>query len=185
MVGVVETSKQSHEAPPSRGVPVAAAGLVCLAWAACVWVASQLDAEPIPHKVALFAHLTSLIVGFGAVLAIDYYGLLWLLRQRSIDQVIESAVPLSMLVWVGLAGLAVTGVLLQPNLAAPLTQAKLILVLIIPLNGLNARALRRRLTRHGNTQLSPTLLGYGAVSALVSQFCWWGAVVIGFLNSQT
>ena len=31
---------------------------------------------------------------------------------------------------------------------------------------------------------APRLLAWGAITALVSQACWWGAVVIGFVNSR-
>ncbi|MEU1285663.1 hypothetical protein [Kitasatospora sp. NPDC005856] len=40
------------------------------------------------------------------------------------------------------------------------------------------------MAQHGPAALTPRLLAWGATTALVSQICWWGAVVIGFRNSQ-
>ncbi|ALO06054.1 hypothetical protein AQF52_0456 [Streptomyces venezuelae] len=51
---------------------MATSGVVTV-WASCTWMSLHLHADPLLHKVALFAHLASLILGFGAVLAIDYY----------------------------------------------------------------------------------------------------------------
>ncbi|MGW7256562.1 hypothetical protein [Streptomyces sp. NPDC054834] len=77
-----------------------------------------------------------------------------------------------------------SGTLLHPDLASPLTRTKLALVLTLTLNGLQAGLLNRRMAQHAATPLPPRLMARGATTALISQICWWGAVVIGFRNSQ-
>ncbi|MET9672346.1 hypothetical protein ABZY68_04500 [Streptomyces sp. NPDC006482] len=77
-----------------------------------------------------------------------------------------------------------TGVLLHPDVNAPLTQVKLLLVLVIALNGVHATALHRSLTDLGHRRPTPRLLTRAGTSAVLSQVGWWGAAVIGFLNSR-
>ncbi|MBP0450138.1 hypothetical protein J5Y04_11320 [Kitasatospora sp. RG8] len=162
----------------------AAAAAVCLLWAASAWTAGHLHADPALHTVALFLHLVALVVGLGAVLAIDYYGLLWLLGRRTLRQVVDFTTPLHVPVWGGLAGLVLSGVMLEPDLSSGLTQVKLGLVLLIALNGVYASTLHRRLTAYGDRRPPAPLLTRGAASALVSQAGWWGAVLIGFYNTR-
>ncbi|MEV6972679.1 hypothetical protein [Kitasatospora sp. NPDC093806] len=161
-----------------------AVAAVCLLWGASAWTAGHLHSDPALHTVALFAHLAALVVGFGAVLAIDYYGLLWVLGRRTLREVVDFTAPLHVPVWGGLAGLTLSGVLLEPRLDAGLTQLKLFLVLLIALNGVYATTLHRRLAAYGERRPPARLLARGAGSALVSQAGWWGAVLIGFYNTQ-
>ncbi|MGW6754929.1 hypothetical protein [Streptomyces sp. NPDC055006] len=149
-------------------------------------VSLHLHADPALHTAALFAHLASLVLGFGAVLVADYYGPLWITGRCTLnDAALGSTVRLHVPIWTGLAGLVVSGVMLHPDLTSPLTLIKLGLVLILTLNGLQAGLLNRRTAqRASSTPLTPRLLAWGATTALVSQVCWWGAVVIRFRNSQ-
>lgn len=165
---------------------IAAASLAaCLALVACAWVSLHLHADPALHTAALFVHLASLVLGFGAVLVADYHGLLWITGRCTLNDALGSAARLHVPIWTGLAGLVVSGVMLHPDLTSPLTRTKLALVLILTLNGLQAGLLNRRTAqRASSTPLPPRLLAWGATNALVSQVCWWGAVVIGFRNSQ-
>lgn len=161
---------------------MATAGVVTV-WASCTWMSLHLHADPLLHKVALFAHLATLILGFGAVLVVDYYGLLWLLGRRSLPDTLQGAAPLHVPVWLGVGGLLLTGMLLHPDPDAPLTQVKLLLVLVIALNGVHATALHHRLADLKHQSPTTGLLVRGGASAVVSQISWWGAVVIGFINS--
>lgn len=162
-----------------------AAALACLVlWGVCVWTSTHLRADPVLHTAALFGHLTSLIVGFGTVLVIDYFGLLWLLGKRSLREVLASTDSLHIPVWAGTAGLLFTGVFLHPDLSAPLTRLKLLAMLVIALNGVCAAALHRRLADLQEDRPTTRLLLRGAAAALVSQVGWWTALVIGFLNSR-
>ncbi|WP_171165017.1 hypothetical protein [Streptomyces sp. I05A-00742] len=163
----------------------AAAGL-CALWAAAVWTAVHLRADPHLHDVALFVHLASLLVGFGAVLTVDWLGLLWLTGRRELPEVLRTAGAVHLPVWLGLAGLVGTGVLLHPDPGSPLTRVKLGLVLLVALNGLHARTLQPRMeaVAAGRTPASRALTVRCAVTVLLSQLGWWGATVIGFLNSR-
>ncbi|MFG3054682.1 hypothetical protein ACGFZP_27515 [Kitasatospora sp. NPDC048239] len=153
-------------------------------WAGCTWAAGHLHADPALHTVALFVHLASLVVGFGAVLAIDYLGLLWLLGKRTLRNVLDLTAPLNVPVWGGLAGLTFSGILLEPNLDSGLTRLKLVLVLLIALNGVHATALHPRLESYGALRPPTHLMARAAGSAGLSQLGWWGAVVIGFYNTR-
>ncbi|MFE5754606.1 hypothetical protein ACFQ7M_35765 [Streptomyces massasporeus] len=159
--------------------------LICLAWAGSVGAASQVEAGPAVRTVALFLHLGALVLGLGSVLTIDYYGMLWLLGRRSLRQSLEFAGPLHVPVWTGLAGLVLSGIVLDPDPRAPLTRVKLVLVLLIALNGVHAQALHRTLGDHVGACPPRRLLVRGVISAVLSQLGWWGAVTLGFLNSQS
>ncbi|PKV83396.1 hypothetical protein [Streptomyces sp. TLI_146] len=163
----------------------AAASLaVCAGWAATTWIALHLQADATLHTAALFVHLACLVLGFGAVLAVDYYGALWLTGRKTLREVLDFTGPLHVPVWAGLGGLLFSGAFLHPDLGSPLTCVKLGLVLLLALNGVQASALHRRLTAVDGDPVGPSLLVRSAVTAAVSQGAWWGAVTIGFLNSQ-
>ncbi|MER5712197.1 hypothetical protein [Streptomyces sp. NPDC002122] len=49
---------------------------------------------------------------------------------------------------------------------------------------MHATALHHRLTDLGHRSPTSGLLLRGGASAVTSQISWWGAVVIGFLNSR-
>jgi hypothetical protein len=168
-------SEQSLPAwsPLVFGVPLS------LALAGTVWVAHHLESDPTLREVALFAHLASLVVGFGAVLTIDWVGLLWALRLRTLNEVLDTARNVQVPIWVGLMGLVLSGTLLEPDITRQLTQIKLGLVLIVTWNGLVASTLHRRLLSGSPTRLT---LGIAGASALISQSGWWGAMAIGFVN---
>ncbi|MFC9292850.1 hypothetical protein ACFTWH_29965 [Streptomyces sp. NPDC057011] len=165
--------------------PVVASLAVCAGWAASIWVAVHLQADSTLHLAALFLHLACLVVGFGAVLAIDYYGLLWLSGRKALSEVVGFTAPLHVPVWAGLAGLIASGAFLHPDLSSPLTCVKLCLVLALALNGVQAGVLHRRLAALDGRPATRSLLAWGAASATVSQVAWWGAVAIGFLNSRS
>lgn len=158
--------------------------LVCLAWAATTAAATHLHADSGLHTAALFAHLGCLALGFGAVLSVDFHALMWLLGRTSLRQVTGLATQLHHAAWVGLAGLVLTGALLEPDASAPLTQLKLAMVLVLGLNGVYATSLSTRLAGHRDDHPPTRLLLRAACSTLVSQVCWWGAMAIGFLNTR-
>ncbi|MFP1629727.1 hypothetical protein ACLB9X_32235 [Streptomyces sp. 5K101] len=128
--------------------------------------------------------MVSLVVGFGAVLVIDYFGLLWLTGKHTLGDVLRLTNSLHAPVWVGMAGLVLTGLFLNPDLSSTLTRLKVAAVLVIALNGICATALQRYLTRLAQEVPSQPVLLRGAAVAAVSQAGWWLAVVVGFLNSR-
>jgi len=154
---------------------------ITLAWLAIVAFAPRIELAEHFRAVALFGHLVSLLIGFGAVLAVEWVGLLWLLRKRPLAAVLDSARTARLPIWGGLIGLGATGLLLHPDVTSTFTRIKLAAVLILALNGLYAAVLERRLT---TARPGRSLMFRLFVSTAISQTCWWGATVIGFLNSQ-
>jgi hypothetical protein len=164
---------------------VAAAALAsCLALSACAWISLHLRVDATLHTAALFLHLASLVLGFGAVLAADYNALLYLTGRCTLQEALSSTARLHTPIWTGLAGLVASGVMLHPNLGSVPTRVKLGLVLVLTVNGLQAGLLNRRLTQQHTAPPARRLMVWGASTALVSQICWWGAMLIGFRNSQ-
>ncbi|MBV9170452.1 MAG: recombinase family protein [Chloroflexi bacterium] len=163
---------------------IAISGLV-VAWAGVVLLSSLVAPGPGIVRIALFGHLAALVVGFGAVLFVDWHGLLFLARRRSHRDVVAVACSAHPLIWLGVAGLAATGVFLRPNLSAPLTWVKLGLVLVLAANGMVAAALSGRLRELGDRLPSTRLLMIGGVVAAISQAAWWGSTLIGFINATS
>lgn len=155
------------------------------ALAAACWAAGHLHADPPLQTAARFLHLVALVVGLGAVLAVDWFGLLWMLGRRRLNDVLQTARTLQAPIWLGLAGLVVTGSFLRPDMAAPLTLFKLGLVLAITLNGLYAHWIGQRLDRHKATVVPRRLRVQAGAATAVSQIGWWGASLIGYLNSHS
>jgi hypothetical protein len=149
--------------------------------AAAIWVADHLHPDEVLCEAALFAHLASMVLGFGAVLAIDWVGLQWVLGLRPITDVVSTAGQVQAPIWIGLVGLVLSGILLEPDASNKLTQVKLGLVLLVTWNGLVATLLHRRFSRAGERPPRLLLL-LAALSAAISQAGWWGAMAIGFVN---
>lgn len=163
---------------------MAAALAVCGVWAAAMWLSLHVQADETLHSVALFAHLSALVVGFGAVLVVDWCGLLWALGRRPLTEVLALAQTCHAVIWLGLVGLTLSGALLAPDLSALRTQVKLAAVLLLGLNGVQAFALHAQLQAAGGP-LPGRLLRRAAATAVISQAGWWTATVIGFLTHQS
>jgi hypothetical protein len=164
--------------------------VVTLAWLVTVTGASVIVVEsPASRHIALFGHLISLIVGFGAVVAVDAYGFLWLLGRRTAAEIVRFAATAHVLISAGVVGLLVSGAILQPDLTAPLPRAKSLLVLMVMLNGVNAHRLSVRL-RALPGEVSGDHIPWWCIprsflTAVISQVGWWGAIIIGFLTTTT
>jgi hypothetical protein len=184
-----ETAPPAAPAPPGpsaerirRREAVLLGVAAVIGWAATLWVSSHVHVDPTLNRVALFVHMASLVAGLGAALTIDYLAMLWLLGRRTLREILIVSRVISLLVWAGLVGLLASGAFLSPDLGSGLTQLKLGLVLMVALNGAYASVVQHRLER---AQAPPrSLLAQGIGSAVVSQVGWWGAAVVGFLNSQ-
>ncbi|RSS68922.1 hypothetical protein EF918_27710 [Streptomyces sp. WAC06614] len=147
-----------------------------------LWFSTHVRADPVLHEAALFVHLASLVLGFGAVLAADWYGALWLTGRAELGEALAVTSRLHVPIWAGLAGLVASGLMLHPDLSSPLTQAKVALVAVLTLNGLQAGLLTRRLS--APVALRRRTLAWATATAAVSQVCWWGSVVVGFINTR-
>jgi hypothetical protein len=153
-------------------------------WAGAVWTSLQISVGPLLHEIALFAHLACLVVSFGAVLTVDWVAALWMGGRRNLSDVLNAAANVTVPIWLGLAGLVISGMLLDPDSSVPLTWIKLALVLVVGLNGLHALGVHQQMMRFADRTPPRRLLMRGSITATVSQIGWWGAVVIGFLNSR-
>lgn len=148
-----------------------------------VVVSTQLHPAPWVHDLALLAHLIALMIGVGSVLAVDWYGLLWLLRRVSTQQLMLQAHLMSPLIWLGLVALTGTGALLEPQLTSPTTVVKLSCVVGVAVVGVLALATKRQMLQY--RALPRSLMLRGMALAGASQVFWWSAFAIGFVNAQT
>lgn len=164
--------------------PVGCAGLMTVAIGCCLWVSAHIDADRTVHAAALFAHLASLVLGFGAVLSVDWVALLWLLRLRDLADLLRAARNAHLPIWLGYAGLVTSGILLEPDLSSTATRVKLALVLLIGWNGVVATVLQAPLSISPGGSPTRRLLLISGTTAAVSQLGWWGAMAIGFANGR-
>lgn len=160
--------------------------LTLLAVAFVIGTAAASSLVSLPETVrliVLFIHLGSLVVGFGAVLSIDWYGLLWLRGRATLTDMVGHAHRATTLTWCGLIGLCLSGMLLSPDLSSPLTMIKIVSVAGAAAVGVCALAAGRRL-RSWRDRPPRQVLVFGLVLAGASQVFWWTAVVIGFLARE-
>lgn len=157
------------------------------AWLASVLVGGFLDPGPVVHRIALAAHILALVLSFGAILVLDWVGLLWLRGRRDVHDTRRLESAAQPLIWGGLAILLSSGALLHPDLSSPPTQIKLVSILVLMLNGLVLTQTMKRLhVLPPETLFTAMAAGLRArlLAALcVSQACWWTSVLVGLLNS--
>jgi hypothetical protein len=163
-------------------------GLGCsAAWLASVLIGGFLDPGPAIHRTALAAHILALVLSFGAILVLDWVGLLWLLGRRDAHDTHRLDSAAQPLIWGGLAILLISGALLHPELSSPSTQTKLVSILVLMLNGLVLTQTMKQLHRlPPGTLFTAMAAGLRArlLAALcISQTCWWTSVLVGLLNS--
>jgi hypothetical protein len=123
------------------------------------------------------------VVGFGSVLAVDWYGLLSLSRRVTIGDVLLTAERMTPLIWIGLAGLTVSGVVLKPDLGSWLIVVKLSCVLGVGIVGVLSLSTSRLMERQMPTP-ARAVVHRGMALAGASQTFWWTAVIIGFVTNQ-
>ncbi|HEY6682437.1 MAG TPA: hypothetical protein VI030_05670 [Propionibacteriaceae bacterium] len=158
-------------------------GVVTSAIVGSILLSTFVDPPQWLQTFALFIHLISLVVGFGAVLAVDWYGLLSLSRRVTIGDVLLTAERMTPLIWIGLTGLTASGILLEPDLSSWLVVVKLCCVLGVGIVGVLALSTSRLMERQMPAP-SRSLVHRGMVLAGASQTFWWTAVIIGFLTNE-
>ena len=162
---------------------------IAAGWAASIWLSTLIVAPPWLHAIALFVHLASLIVGFGAVLMVEWYGVLWITEWRSVRDLRQVDLTLKLPIWAGLIGLLASGALLHPDLSSPATLVKLAAVLVLSLNGVALTRWTMYFARFPRKMRFAALPKRARVrfigSAIVSQVAWWTAVIIGMVNSTS
>jgi hypothetical protein len=159
-------------------------------WLAMVGGVAAVHLEaPSIYRAALFVHLVSLAVGFGAVVVVDVCGLLWVLGRRTAAQLLAMATMTHGLISFGVVGLLVSGMVLHPDLDSPLARLKLGFVLAIMLNGVSAHrflgGLRTIPGQVAGDHIPWRFVPYAFFTAAVSQFAWWGAILIGFVTTTS
>ncbi len=140
-----------------------------------------------PYHVLTFIHLISLIIGFGAVLVIDTSGLLWILKKRSLSFVQSVAEVTQPLIWIGWSGLVLSGsaLLIMKGSVSGLTAIKLFFVALLGLNGLYLHITKQSFPTSPDTISIPSILKFRiTIASTLSQIGWWGAIIIGFLNTK-
>src|SRR3989344_5021568 len=130
----------------------------------------------LPFYIFLFIHLTSLVVGFGAVIVIDSFGLLWLAKRANLSLVKSVAAITQRLIWFGWGGLVASGIglIIIKGYIDELTQVKLFFVLMLGINGILMHLLKKRMDRLGDqdTVRRSVMLRMGFFST-TSQIGWW------------
>ena len=141
-----------------------------------------------PFYALLFLHIVFLILGFGAVLVIDTFGFLWLIKKVALPLVIEFARRAQALVWIGWTGLVATGILLIAIGNLPLTaltEIKIFLVLMVGVNGIFLHFIKNSYEKLIDLENIPPIYKFRiGLATLISQTGWWGALLIGFFNTN-
>ncbi len=158
------------------------------AWVLSVYIGATLRVEPAVAEIALIVHTISLVAAFGAVLLVDWVGFLWLVSRRKLvetSRIESAAMPI---IWAGLAGLLITGALINPTMESPLTVIKVAAVLVLMLNGILLIPCMRRLnSMPAGTKFGDVPAGMRVhllICLAISQTCWWTAMIVGFINSS-
>lgn len=172
----------------TRRLVVVLSAVAAAAWLLSVTMSAAVRVGGYEHDIAVVLHVLSLVVSFGAILLVDWHGFLWLLGRRKLAETIRLDGAATPLIWAGLAGLLATGVFLNPHLNNPMTDVKLAAVLVLSLNGIMLIPLMRRLVHlPPDTPFQGLTVGQRVhllVCLVISQACWWTAIIIGFINAE-
>jgi hypothetical protein len=137
--------------------------------------------------IPLFIHLVSFITGFGAVIVVDSFGLLWLAGRRPMEHVNRVAHVSQRLIWLGWFGLVASGsfLIVQKGYVDHLMMIKLFAVAMLGLNGIFLHFIKKGLERLASQeQVSQLTMFRIGLSSTISQLGWWTALAIGFLHRQ-
>jgi hypothetical protein len=175
--------------PTQSPVHATILGLVTAATVLLALGASRhVDTSGMVRKALVFGHLVFLVVGFGATFAIDLHGVLWLIGRRTSAELRRMVMATHVLVWVGVYGLVATGAFLSPSLERTRIQMKIAFVLIAIANGawgLTFLHELRTLPADVPASHRPAVMWRAVLSAVLSQACWWGATLVGFLTTMS
>lgn len=138
-----------------------------------------------PFYVLLFVHLSGLVLGFGSVMVTDLYGALWLAGRQPYQQVVAVSAVTEKFIWIGWSTMVAAGIplIVIKGEIDNLMWIKLFFVALIGVNGFALYLVQQRASEFGpGDQLPSRFVVWSALSLLVSQIGWWGAVLIGFLH---
>jgi len=190
---------EQHESAPLAPIPdrarqrvrltrstanVAVVGILALS----VLLSALITPSPAMYRAGVVVHVLSLVVGFGAVVLVDWHGLLWITGRRTLHESRRLAETAGPLIWAAIVGLLASATMLEPDLSSLLTWIKIGAVLLIVLNGVAINSLSGALAnqppglllRDLSTQLRRRLLASGASS----QAGWWVAITIGLITDM-
>lgn len=139
------------------------------------------------NHIILFIHFVSLIVGFGSVIVIDTFGLLWLLKKVKLSFVKQVANVTQPLIWIGWTGLVLTGIplILLKGSISGLSTIKIFAVLMVGLNGIFLHTIKKSMDKLPDELPIPNIIKFRmTLASFISQAGWWTAIVIGFLNNK-
>lgn len=161
---------------------------VTVGWALALGLSPLLETTGVAHDIALGGHLVGLVVAFGAVLLVDWHGLVWLAGLRTFRDSLRIGEAAHPLVWMGLLLVIVTGAFLGPDLSDATTWVKQVAVLALVNNGVAVRRLGARLSLlkpriHRIAELPSHHRIAMVLSLAVSQVAWWTAGVIGYVET--
>jgi len=162
--------------------------LVTALWAAVLALSTVAEASGGWRDLALAGHLLGIVVGLGAVLLVDWHGLVWLSGLRTFRDALRIGEAAHPLVWMGLLLIMLTGAFLAPDLGEPSTWVKQVAVLVLVNNGVAVRRLGARLSLlrpriHGIGELPQPHRTAMLTTLVVSQLGWWTAAVVGYLET--
>ncbi len=135
--------------------------------------------------IFLFIHVISFIVGFGAVISIDFAGMMWMLKKIPLKMVSSIAEVTQKLIWIGWFGLVISGSVLiwHKGFIDELTWIKLFFVAMLGINGINLHYIKKATDALGDVnELPKTIMFRTGVASAISQLGWWGAISIGFVH---
>lgn len=158
---------------------------VTAVWALVLALSPFAELSGLGHDLALGAHLLGMVVGFGAVLLVDWHGLVWLSGLRTFRDSLRIGEAAHPLVWMGLLLVLVSGTFLGPVLSQPSTWVKQLAVLALVNNGVAVRRLGARLSLltpriHSLTELPRRHRIAMVLSLTTSQIGWWTSAIVGF-----
>ncbi len=139
-----------------------------------------------PFLLLLAVHIVSLVTGMGAVLVIDVFGLLWMLKRVPLALVVRVADVTQRLIWLGWFGLVASGIglIMIKGSVDNLFLIKLYFVLLVGANGIFMHTIKRALQAAQGETLPAGVVGRIALASTISQVGWWGAITIGFLHNN-
>ncbi|UVJ40197.1 hypothetical protein [Arthrobacter sp. CJ23] len=158
------------------------------AWGISVAAGSALTFDHGIHRLALSAHVLAMVLAFGSVIVVDWVGFLWLIGRRRLHDTSRLESAAAPLIWIGLAGLLLTGAFIHPDITNTATQLKMCCVLGLMLNGISLIPVMRSLHALPDgtmfKDVAANLRARLLLALVLSQSFWWTAIVIGFANSM-
>lgn len=143
--------------------------------------------NPSIFYIFIFLHLVFLIIGFGSVIVIDTFGLLWTLKKVPLKKVNEVASVTQRLIWIGWGGLVLSGLglIFMKGSVDNLMTIKLFFVAMLGVNGIFLHRIKKSLESLEEPEHLPPLYFFRiSLASTLSQIGWWGALIIGFSHRQ-